>query len=229
MLPIVYVSPSEPDRIALDLANHADMVEPQRNYPIDYEFTSAYIPSNGRRVLVERKEVRDLLNSMFHATTESAGEPLLIYQMRRLASFTNRDTLKVLLIEGTLGNRNGFIYVYGHPTRVAFNALDNLLTVIQRWGIVVAHSSSIAHTANRLASIAENWFSVKDKSPIIALPEAPTLHLRTLMTFPGVGYKRAKKLLDEAGDLETALNALIAGTAQLGKATDIKIQEYLRG
>ena len=184
---------------------------------IDYIFFSGQ-----RRLLVERKEIADLAHA-FLTANEATGEPRLVAQMRQMAAEQSEDTRLVLLIEGHLSNHRGFLQIGRIVTGVRYNAIDNLLVAIQGWGIRVAHSSSPVWTPYRLLSLAENWLSDEAKSPIIMLPKAPRPQLRTLMTFPGLGPKRSKLVLDKMKNLRIALEAMVCeDTSNMLKLLDAR-------
>ncbi len=138
------------------------------------------------------------------------------------------ETMRVLLIEGHIYNRKGYAYCDGVKRKVPFNAVDNFLVLVQRWGIQVVRSPSISHTAARMVSVAEGWLSTADKNPVIMLPKAPAAQLRTLMTFPGMGIKTALKQAERHETLRFALQAYLHNSFHgLGVKHFQRIKEYL--
>lgn len=183
-----YVARSEPARIKLELAEETQTLIDEED-EIDY-----ILCGNNRAVLFERKRAQDLINSFLEAN-EASGEPRVMAQIRRLVDRQGPGVLLCLLVEEHIYNRGGYAYAEGVRRKVAFNAIDNFLVLVQRWGIVVVRSGGLAHTTARMISVAEGWLKAGDKSPIIMLPQAPYPQLRTLMTFTRVGIKNAQKIV----------------------------------
>jgi ERCC4-type nuclease len=236
----IYIARSEPASIFSALRQQYEVLVDEDD-GID-----VLVIGNRRAVVFERKEASDLLRS-FIDPNEASGEPRVMAQLRRLQEFhierkledsepvhdPTLPTLRVLLIERTIGqNRAGYATVDGGliATKIPYNAIDNFLMVVQAWGIRVARSTSLAHTPARIVSIAEGWLSAEDKEPILMLPKAAPAQLRTPMTFPGVGIKRAKILFKHYTNLRTLLGALIdddADTHVLDSGVWKKVKAYL--
>lgn len=215
------VAQSEPDYIAKSLRAVGVDVTAGKN-GIDYSFRC---DCNMRSVFVERKEVGDLLHAF--TTGAQSGESRLMNQLRAMAARAGPNDLCVLLLEGHLRNQGGYAAVNRRKSGIPFDAVDNFLIAVQKFGFRIAHSHSAKYTAGRLVSIAKNWLGLKEAGPIIRLPKAPTPQLRTLMTFPDIGMKRAKGLLEEYGTLECAISALCEGRANLGKKRQEKMDKYM--
>jgi len=225
----IYIARSEPAAILSALRKDYEVLVDEDD-GIDYIFTG-----HGRAVLFERKEASDLLRSFVDAN-ETSGEPRIMAQLRRmqdtlLGQIVGMPTLRVLLIERNIGqNRAGYATVDGGliATKIPYNAIDNFLMVVQAWGIRVARSTSLAHTPARIISIAEGWLSAEDKEPILMLPKAAPAQLRTPMTLPGIGIKRAKGLLKRYINLRTLLQALLDDDdLPLDKGVREKVKAYL--
>ena len=219
-----YIARSEPKRLKDDLADPVHEVNEvliDEDDEVDFTFFGA-----GRWVLIERKKAQDLINSFLEAN-EGSGEPRVIAQIRRMVDYQTSGTMLCLLIEDHIYNRRGWAYAEGVRRKVAFNAIDNFLLLVQRWGIHVVRSPALNHTAARMVSVAESWIRVGDKSPLIMLPKAPDPRLRTLMTFPGVGIKGAQKMLKKHGSLGRCLEELLHGASGLGSAVDRRAVEYM--
>lgn len=189
---------------------------------IDYTFRN---DCNYRAVFIEHKEVSDLLHSF--VTGAQSGESRLMNQLRSMAVRAGPNDLCVLLISGHLRNQGGYAAVGRRRSGIPYDAVDNFLLAVQKFGFRIAHSSDTKYTAGRLVSIAKNWLGDKDRGPIIRLPKAPKPQLRTLMTFPDIGMKRAKQLLEEHGSLDAVLRALIKGDTNLGEKRQAKVTNYL--
>ena len=240
----IYAARSGPQRLKEEAAEEADLLVDDTD-EIDWQFFG-----NGRGALFERKTAQDLINSFLEAN-EATGEPRVVAQLRRLEKtryvlhwnpekhgYDYMPLLPVLLVEGHIYNRRGYAYADGAKRNIPFNAVDNFLLLVQRWGILVARSASLNHTMARMVSIAESWLNTGDKAPIIMLPKAPVPQLRTLMTLPRIGYKSAKKALTpfrvddhmEHPTLRDVLHDLVHGNPTVfGPAADKRIQEYLNG
>lgn len=220
-----YIARSEPKRLKDDLANPVHAVNEvliDEDDKVDFTFFG-----DGRWVLIERKKAQDLINSFLEAN-EGSGEPRVIAQIRRMVNYQTPKTMLCLLVEDHIYNRRGWAYAEGVRRRVAFNAIDNFLLLVQRWGIHVVRSPALNHTAARMVSVAESWIRVGDKSPLIMLPKAPAPQLRTLMTFPGMGIKTAMKQADRHETLRKALIAYLFDTFHgLGTKHFQRIKEYL--
>jgi len=234
----IYVARSEPSILA------ATWKKDYETFIDDSDEIDFVVTGNGRAVLFERKEASDLLRSFVDAN-ESSGEPRVMAQLRRLQETElthtvhhpsgnvtgDMPTLRVLLIERNIGqNRAGYATVDGGliATKIPFNAIDNFLMVVQHWGIRVARSTSLAHTPARVISIAEGWLSAEDKEPILMLPKAAPAQLRTPMTIPGIGIKRAKGLFKRYINLRTLLQALLDDDdLPVDKGVREKVKAYL--
>jgi ERCC4-type nuclease len=216
----VSVSGSEPDKIAEELATQVTVV-PSAN-DIDYSFRN---DCNLRAVFIERKEASDLLHS-FVSGAES-GESRLMNQLRKMAEKAGPGDLCVLLKEGHINNQGGYAAVGRRKSQIPYDAIDNFLIAVQGFGFRIAHSHSQKYTAARLLSIAKKWLGDESSGPIIRLPRAPRPQLRTLMTFPGVGAKRAKQMLEETGALKEALWNLMFDKAGLGDKRQARVRDYL--
>jgi len=184
----IYIARSEPKRLKDDLADEGELLIDEAD-EVDFTFFG-----DGRWVHFERKTAHDLINAFLEAN-ESTGEPRVIAQIRRMVDLQTSNVLLCLLVEGHIYNRRGYAYAEGVRRKVSFNAIDNFLLLVQRWGIHVVRSAALNHTAVRMVSVAESWITAGDKSPIIMLPKAPAPQLRTLMTFPRIGIKGAQKLM----------------------------------
>jgi len=217
----VYAARSEPARLKEECAEEANLLVDEED-GIDFIFVG-----NGREVFFERKKAQDLINSFLEAN-EATGEPRVVAQIRRLVeSRSSRDTLLCLLVEDHIYNRRGYAYAEGVRRKIPFNAVDNFLLLVQRWGILVVRSTGLNHTTARMVSVAEGWLSAGDKSPIIMMPKAPAPQLRTLMTFPRVGIKGAQKLA-KGRTLRWLLSSIIHGDSLgLGTGVDRAVKEYL--
>lgn len=220
----IFAARSEPQRLKEEAAEEADLLVDDAD-EIDWQFFG-----NGRGVLFERKTAHDLINSFLEAN-EATGEPRVVAQIRRLADASSSDVLACLLAEGHIYNRRGYAYAEGVRRQIPFNAVDNFLLLVQRWGIHVVRSASINHTMARMVSVAESWLSTEDKAPIIMLPKAPVPQIRTLMTFPGVGFKAAKRAVPPGVTLREVLHDLVhnnpSNSVNFGKLTYVKIQKFL--
>jgi len=224
-----YVARSEPARLKLDLAKDVGEVLNDEEDQIDFTLCG-----NGRSVLFERKRAQDLINSFLEAN-EASGEPRVLAQIRRLVDSQGSDVLLCLLVEEHIYNRGGYAYAEGVRRKVAFNAIDNFLVLVQRWGIMVVRSGGLAHTAARMVSVAEGWMQTGDKSPLIMLPQAPAPQLRTLMTFPRIGIKGAKKVAATwrvDGEEHTTLRELLHNMVHdndigLGSGVQNAVKKYL--
>ena len=218
-----YIARSEPKRLKDDLADEGESLIDDTD-GIDFQFSG-----NGRWAFFERKTAHDLINAFLEAN-ESTGEPRVVAQIRRMIEEANQDTLVCLLVEGHIYKRRGYAYAEGVRRKVSFNAIDNFLLLVQRWGVHVVRSPAINHTAARMVSVAESWITAGDKSPIIMLPKAPAPQLRTLMTFPGMGIKTAEKQAKKHITLRQALEVYLCGPAEftgLGTKGFQKVREYL--
>lgn len=219
----IYIARSEPKRLKDDLADEGELLIDEDD-EVDFTFFG-----DGRWALFERKTAHDLINAFLEAN-ESTGEPRVIAQIRRMVDPQTENTLVCLLVEGHIYNRRGYAYAEGVRRKVPFNAVDNFLLLVQRWGIHVVRSAAINHTAARMVSVAESWITVGDKSPIIMLPKAPAPQLRTLMTFPGMGIKTAEKQARKHITLRQALEVYLCGPAEftgLGVKQFEKVKQYL--
>lgn len=217
----IYAARSEPKRLKDDLDEQAPLLVDEED-GIDFILTG-----NDRGVFFERKKAQDLINSFLEAN-EASGEPRVVAQIRRLVDHQSPDNLLCLLVEDHIYNRRGYAYAEGVRRKIPFNAVDNFLLLVQRWGITVVRSTGLNHTAARMVSVAEGWLSTRDKSPIIMLPKAPAPQLRTLMTFPGIGIKTAEKQAIRHETLHRALSAYLHNNFHgLGKKEYQKVREYL--
>lgn len=218
----IYIARSEPKRLKDDLAEEAELLIDEED-KLDFIFVG-----NDRMVVFERKEAGDLINS-FLTANEASGEPRIVAQIRGMLVHQGPDVLLCLLVEGHIRcDRTGHAQVENQRRKVPFNAIDNFLLLVQRWGIHVVRSTSIAHTVPRMVSVAEGWLSTADKSPIIMLPKAPAPQLRTLMTFPGIGVKGAQKLAEKHQTLDNVLTAFICNEdTGLGIKAYQRVREYL--
>lgn len=218
----VRVAKSEPDHIVQELIRRGIELDLDPKNGIDYVFHN---DCNLRAVFVERKEVSDLLHSFIGAA--ASGESRLMNQVRRMAARAAPYDLCILLLEGHLGARDGFATVGRRKSGVPYDAIDNWLMHLQGMGVRIIHSPTSRHTPARLLSVAKNWLGNTESTAIVRLPKAPTPQLRTLMTFPGIGAKRAKQMLDRFGSLGIALYQMERGEPELGAKRELKIREYL--
>lgn len=218
------VAQSEPDEITKGLAATlgADNIAAGKN-GIDYAFHN---DCNDYSLFVERKEASDLLHSFTSAA--KSGESRIMDQLRQLTRGAGVNSLCTLLIEGRIGcDGKGYATVGSRSSGVPYAALDNWLMRVQGFGVRLVHSAGARHTAARLLSLCKNWFEVGGSSSAIRLPKAPRPQLRTLMTFPGIGAKRAQEVLRASLDLENALIDLINGRAGLGEKRQEAVRKYL--
>lgn len=216
----IYAARSEPQRLKMEAAEEADLLVDDTD-EIDWQFFG-----NRRWALFERKTAHDLINAFLEAN-EATGEPRVVAQLRRMVDRQAGRTLVCILVEGHIYNRRGYAYAEGVRRQIPFNAVDNFLLLVQRWGIHVVRSASLNHTMARMVSVAEGWLSTDEKAPIIMLPKAPVPQLRTLMTFPGVGYKTAEKA-GRGVTLREVLHDLVHHNPNgFGTAVNKKIQMYL--
>lgn len=218
------VAQSEPKYITKALQAAGVKVTPGKN-GIDYSFRN---DCNYRAVFVERKEVGDLLHA-FGADNKTTGESRLMGQLRSMAARAGPNDLCVLLLEGHLRNQGGYAAVGRRKTLWPYDAVDNFLMAVQKFGFRIAHSHGAKYTPGRLISIAKNWLGLKESGPIIRLPRAPVKQLRTLMTLPDIGMKRARQLLEENGDLQSVLYMVMHNRDELnlGPKRTKRLEEYL--
>lgn len=147
-------------------------------------------------ILVERKTVSDLLNSVDDGRlTHFVYEPVA------------KTTTKVILIEELLS-------LGSHSRPWTPSQIDDLLVSVQVAGVIVIRAS-VGMSANRLFDF---WqYTGKDEHTSLSQvvrPEITTAYfnpetraaVRFLMGFPGVAEKRARLILDKYGSIKEALD-----------------------
>jgi ERCC4-type nuclease len=223
MIELGAASSSEPDDILEELADNIPQFSIEGAADIDYAFFG-----EGRSLWVERKEWANFIHSFLIGG--ASGEMQVVAQIRKMAEKATFNTLVILLLEGSIVDKGNSVQVGGKTFGIPFFTLDNFLVKMQGWGIRIAYSKRRSSTAARLLSLANLWLSSKDTAPVIRLPKPPVRQLATLMTFPGVGYKRAWALLRDSDCLEEAITKLVTGyKSGLGSKTQQDIRDYLEG
>ena len=175
-------------------------------------------------VKVERKSVTDLLGSM---TTGRLND-----QLRNLVTASH---IPILLIEGKIGeNLRGKVDVTrGHSfhSQWSFSAVDNLLLSWQLAGVYIAHAPTLARTPERILSL----YNLTQKEEHSALNRQKIINLKedkppvtTMVTFPGVGIKRARSVMREHTLMQLAKMDLKELQKLLGKKTGEKVYAHWR-
>jgi len=174
-------------------------------------------------VRVERKAVTDLLGSM------TSGR--LNDQLRKLVA---ESSIPILLIEGKIGEWRGKVDVSrGHSfhSQWSFNAVDNILLSWQLAGLYLSHAPTLMRTPERIISLynltQKEEHSALNRQKIINLKEdAPSI--TTLVTFPGIGIKRARQIMRDYTLEQLANMELKELQKLLGKKTGEKVHAHWR-
>lgn len=178
------------------------------------------------KVYIERKSVSDLLNSF------KTGRASV--QLRNLIDTAD---IPILLIEGRIGETwNGNIDTgkwgkgKGWTTGWDFVAIDHLLLSWQMAGVFLAHSSSLAKTPHRIASLykwtqKEEHLSLARRKVISVKEDSP--QVTTLATFPGIGHKRAREIIDQYSLRQLAAMDKKELAKVVGNVTAGKVMEHL--
>jgi ERCC4-type nuclease len=187
----------------------------------DYVFDT----QDGRRVMIERKAINDLLGSL------NSGR--LHAQVGRLLEEAD---VPMLLLEGHMYcTRGGRVSDGKRTSGWSYTAVQNILVSLQIAGLYVVQSASTARTPHTI--IALYHYFQKKKHELLRTRQAPLAppgpyeaRLGTLSTLPGVADETAGKLLDLLGSLEgvfTASETDLMRVRGIGHSKAQAIRQYL--
>lgn len=172
-------------------------------------------------VLVERKSVADLEGSLTSGHLD-----------RQIARMLGVDAIRILLIEGRIGEivqvKRGKRW---KPSSMwSFTGIDHALLALQMRGIFLVHSHSMMATPKRIVDLVQ-WTRNEEHSigNRLLLPPStpPDSRLRTLLTLPKVGRKRAEQLLDGGALVDVLSSTEEELKVVIGPAAAGKVREYL--
>lgn len=174
---------------------------------------------NGVSFGIERKSNTDLLGSLASNRIQAQFRGMI-------------DTydVSILLIEGWIGGKGGNVDVgkWKYQPGWSYSTLFNILLEWQMAGIMLTFSPYERETAKRLVSLykftAIEEHQSMSRQKIISIKE-DSPQVTTLATFPGIGHKRARELMERYTLNELLLNEDIDKI--VGKVTGKKVREHL--
>ncbi|RJQ55238.1 MAG: hypothetical protein C4521_02725 [Actinobacteria bacterium] len=192
---------------------------------VDENEQGDYILATGENtVAVERKTVRDFLNSV--------SDGRLHVQVNKLLAADYDHVF--LLLEGDYWNDEGRLRYNGNGyTQWRFRAFLNLLTYLQMSGVRLVHTASQADSVEALMAL-HSYFGnqhrqeVRDRVPLSHLRE----DLGMLAAIKGVGVERAQALLEHFGSVERVVNATVKELTEVsgvGQKTAEHIRQIIEG
>lgn len=158
---------------------------------------------------IERKEVGDLLNTIRDNRF-----------MSQLAGLMGNYNTPYLLIEGVLHEhaQTGNLIVSGRETNWKAQAIHSILSSVQEQGIRLSLSSSLATTCKRLMGLygfysnPDHHDLTMDRLNVFHTSISPPMAM--LMAIPGIGFEKAKSLLETFGSLDSISTATEASLTQ---------------
>lgn len=157
----------------------------------------------GYTVGIERKSIRDLLNTI----SSDRFRP-------QMAGILTSYTIPYLLLEGSIAeSKDGYIIADGSESRFRASSLHGLLTYIQEQRIRLLISPSERITPSRILGL-YNYFLDPNHADLTNT-KLGTLHYKVvpgmemLMGIPGVGWTSAKLLMEYFGSVSEVCNAEI--------------------
>jgi len=183
-----------------------------------------WIESPNGLVIIERKEVGDLIGSVL------TGH--LSHQVRDMLSM---GKILVLLIEGWITcTVSGDLRTSGGIRHLSWNFLWNYLLTVQSHGVLLDFSPNRYFTVKRLFSIYQYWNRTEHQSlRVLEIPRVgSTPQIAILSQFPGISTTLAERLLVKFGTLRTVFQAKWQERCEvdgIGKTKSIGIDEVLDG
>ena len=219
---MLLVAGSEPPALRAIATKVTNMPE---NYGVD-----VYFMANGRKVGIQRKEIKDLLASVNDGRLVKE-----ILQMKAL-------DYKILLVEGRpVYSNDGFLLSKIFGQRWTRDQIDQLLWSVQDRGVWVIQTGDLQETVGKV-QLLKRWF---EKSKHTSLWTRPGLGkaglfgtgvqdrdygIWFLQSLPGVGYELASRIYDKYGfpfTLELTVEELMAVDG-IGKGKAEKIVQVCR-
>lgn len=181
-------------------------------------------------LLIERKTSDDLLNSIRDGRLFEQIGRLVNNRINQQLQGKTQTYWPYLIITGTLSpDHNGKAYT-GRETGWAWNAVQGVLLTVQEMGCYIVHCPSDTEYARVINLLA----SREHKNTIDVFPQKQPIPVDAksvfLMGLPGIGYDRAKQILDWSGGvLAHALAGLtdLEVKAPVGEITRQKIRGFL--
>lgn len=166
-------------------------------------------------VLVERKEVSDLVGSVL-----SNG---LTEQARKIAKVAK---LSVLLIEGWITcTYDGSVRTKSRVWRINWNYLQNYLLGLQAHGFYTDYSPNQNFTIRRIASLYE-WTNKGEHESLrgISIPAGHSTQLKMLSCIPGYNIVLSDRMMKKFGTLRNVFNASWQSRCEVSGVGQIKAQ-----
>jgi ERCC4-type nuclease len=212
----------EPESIKLSLPEQLG----QKVKVVTLEAGDIMLWEEGKTMLIERKAVLDLLNSM--------GDGSLVDQCARISSICE---LPVLLCHGDLKcNRDGKVVADGRETGWDWWSMHMQLFSLQVGGIIYLHvrkgdlADAIKYLQGWLRKDEHLRVQRRDPMPFI-MNERERGPLRILMSLPDVGETLARECLEYYGTAGWALAELTQNNVHrprgIGKVIPMKVREAL--
>jgi len=168
----------------------------------DYTWSLA----DGRRVVVERKTVSDLLASLADG------------RWSRQSALLGACDLSIVLIEGFWGVSRERVVLHGHMTNWTIDDLQEQLLTAQMFGVHLAQATAGPRSVARRVAALHRLTTHAEALHVVARPRVLARSMRELvalsmlMALPGVGAQTARALLTRHGTVWEALHAISEGT-----------------
>jgi len=193
---MILVDKFEPQEVLEALSEHARQASMDTG---DYAFTTC----SGQSVLIERKQVSDLLHSL------STGR--LMDQLRRIII---ESDIPILLVEGFITiTKDGFVRYRAGKSRWRYTSVQNLILTAQLSGVYLIQSPSQYNTPRIILSLykyfqkPEHTSLVRQKVFTVFPKDRDYKRAEMLMSLPGVGVEIATRMVERFGTPMTAFSA----------------------
>jgi ERCC4-type nuclease len=173
--------------------------------------------SDGALLAIERKEPRDLLNSL--------RDERLFNQAARLRGISE---WAYLVITGEVERAmTGQVVADGHETGWGWNAVQGALLTVQELGVMIIHDPDFAGAVMRLAARKRDAKIIPPARQHLILSPGEAV----IASLPGIGLERLEAVLRHCGDPFNALQALTDPNYHIngiGPGTIAQIRQALR-
>ena len=188
------------------------------------DYGDYYLCQSG--VLIERKEVWDLMSSL--NAKKSNDLPQKLHRMKEIS------TEAILLVEGVirfnresgrLYRQEGRTFIETHQTLSSYH---NFLFSLHRKGIIVVHTNSLDETIRWLASVAK--YEQKEwHRPLYFDKTTPEVALLScIMSFPNISTKLASEIVKRYSLKEVVMNPDVLKEIEgIGEKKIQKIKEFV--
>ena len=179
-------------------------------------------------VLIERKEVWDLMSSLNAKKDRSSDFPQKLHRMKEIS------TEAILLVEGVirfnresgrLYRQEGRTFIETHQTLSSYH---NFLFSLHRKGIIVVHTNSLDETIRWLASVAKYEEKEWHRPLYFDKTTSEAALLSCVQSFPNISTKLAMEIVKRYSLKEVVMKPdVLEEIEEIGEKKVQKIKEFI--